>query len=382
MNSLNFVLCRKLISSVGHFTRSLSTGKSSNQLDWNRVISDAERVVGYPTSYLSLRCLLSDEISNLAAHVRKLVGTGHPLLKTAKRLIYNEKSQIHTRGLVVLLISKTAGAGPKREENKNDPITDGISYRQRALAEITEMIHMAHQIHRGVVNVSSLLFPDQNTFQDMEFGNKIAVLCGDYLFASASKSLATLRHPDVAELITKAMRDFTQAEFTNDHDIHGNAVSLTGMTVADWEEKNYLLTASLLAQSCKAALILENHVEILQNEAFKFGKNIALAWQVHSELQPFTDVQKHPPGMPFDLTSLPVLTHLKDDPELLNYIGKYKQNLDNVDYKFVREVVLSGTGINQTKELCQNYAHKSVECLNSFNTSDANFALKQMIDFL
>uniref|UniRef100_T1IQY2 Decaprenyl-diphosphate synthase subunit 2 n=1 Tax=Strigamia maritima TaxID=126957 RepID=T1IQY2_STRMM len=380
MKSFNFLHCRKFINRVKHTTRNLSTVKSSNQLDWNRVVSDAERVVGYPTSYLSLRCLLSDEISNLAAHVRKLVGTGHPLLKTAKRLIYNGKSYMHTRGLVVLLISKTAGQ--KSEGSINDPVTDGISYRQRSLAEITEMIHMAHQIHRGVVNVSNLLFPDKNTFQDMEFGNKIAVLCGDYLFASASKSLATLRHPDVAELITKAMRDFTQAEFINDHDVHGNSVSVSGMTVSDWEEKNYLLTASLLAESCKAALILANHDEMLQNEAFKFGRNIALAWQVHSELQPFTDIQKHPPGMPFDLTSVPVLTHLKVDPELRNYIGNNKQNLDNVDYKFVREVVLSGTGINQTKKLCQNYAEKSVECLNSFSISDANFALRKMIEFL
>lgn len=52
--------------------------------DWNRAVSDAEKIVGYPTSYLSLRCLLSDEISNIAVHVRKLVGTSHPLLKTAK----------------------------------------------------------------------------------------------------------------------------------------------------------------------------------------------------------------------------------------------------------------------------------------------------------
>ena len=52
--------------------------------DWNRAVSDAEKIVGYPTSYLSLRCLLSDEISNMAYHVRKLVGTSHPLLKTAK----------------------------------------------------------------------------------------------------------------------------------------------------------------------------------------------------------------------------------------------------------------------------------------------------------
>ena len=58
---------------------------SANQRpDWNRAVSEAEKIVGYPTSFLSLRWLLSDEIANVALHLRKLVGSNHPLLKTAK----------------------------------------------------------------------------------------------------------------------------------------------------------------------------------------------------------------------------------------------------------------------------------------------------------
>lgn len=52
--------------------------------DWNRAVSEAEKIVGYPTSFLSLRWLLSDEIANVALQLRKLVGSNHPLLKTAK----------------------------------------------------------------------------------------------------------------------------------------------------------------------------------------------------------------------------------------------------------------------------------------------------------
>lgn len=59
-------------------------GTQSPSPDWNRAMSDAEKIVGYSTSYFSLRCLLSDEISNVALHLRKLVGTNHPLLETAK----------------------------------------------------------------------------------------------------------------------------------------------------------------------------------------------------------------------------------------------------------------------------------------------------------
>jgi len=51
-------------------------------------VSNAEKVVGYPTSFLSLRYLMSDEISNIAVYLKKLIGTGHPLLSTAKYASY------------------------------------------------------------------------------------------------------------------------------------------------------------------------------------------------------------------------------------------------------------------------------------------------------
>ena len=66
------------------WTRLFSFLGSQKHNDWNKAVSDAEKLVGYPTSFMSLRCLLSDELSNVALHMRKLVGTKHPLLKTAR----------------------------------------------------------------------------------------------------------------------------------------------------------------------------------------------------------------------------------------------------------------------------------------------------------
>lgn len=61
-----------------------SVAQQSAKPDWNRAVSEAEKIVGYPTSFLSLRWVMSDEIANVALHLRKLVGSNHPLLKTAK----------------------------------------------------------------------------------------------------------------------------------------------------------------------------------------------------------------------------------------------------------------------------------------------------------
>lgn len=79
---LDFFVKQCSVSNVRKYSSTASVAHTSP--DWDRAMSDAEKVVGYSTSYFSLRCLLSDEISNVALHLRKLVGTNHPLLETAK----------------------------------------------------------------------------------------------------------------------------------------------------------------------------------------------------------------------------------------------------------------------------------------------------------
>jgi hypothetical protein len=77
LNPRAFCTGRKRYSAVGKLAH-------NQKPDWNKAVSEAEKIVGYPTSFLSLRWLLSDEIANVALHLRKLVGSNHPLLKTAK----------------------------------------------------------------------------------------------------------------------------------------------------------------------------------------------------------------------------------------------------------------------------------------------------------
>lgn len=71
----------------------------------------------------------------------------------------------------------------------------GVLHSQRALAEVTEMIRSSQLIHQGVINLQSMDNAGNNLSgdSDMIFGNKIALLGGDYLLAHASKQIASLR---------------------------------------------------------------------------------------------------------------------------------------------------------------------------------------------
>lgn len=71
-----------------------------------------------------------------------------------------------------------------------------LCFSQRSLAEITELIHTALLVHRGIVNLNELQSSD-GPLKDMQFGNKIAILSGDFLLANACNGLALLQNTKV-----------------------------------------------------------------------------------------------------------------------------------------------------------------------------------------
>lgn len=52
--------------------------------DWNKVVLDVEKIVGYLILYMSFWCLISDEFFNVVMYFRKLVGMCYLFLKIVR----------------------------------------------------------------------------------------------------------------------------------------------------------------------------------------------------------------------------------------------------------------------------------------------------------
>jgi geranylgeranyl pyrophosphate synthase len=79
-------------------------------------------------------------------------------------------------------------------------LVNNFYFSQRALAEVTEMIRTSHLVHKGLVNIYSGHYPEPTELNDVTFGNKIALLSGDYLLGNSCAELANLRNQDVRVL--------------------------------------------------------------------------------------------------------------------------------------------------------------------------------------
>ncbi|XP_013201097.2 all trans-polyprenyl-diphosphate synthase PDSS2 [Amyelois transitella] len=378
-----------------------SVATHNSKPNWNRAVSEAEKIVGYPTSFLSLRWVLSDEIANVALHLRKLVGSNHPLLKTAKNLLYNGKNNMQAWGLIVLLVSKAAGHSPEIPDMEQDKAA-GVLHSQRALAEVTEMIRTSHLVHKGLVNMNAR---QQTTIagepDDMMFGNKIALLSGDYLLANSCSELANLRNQELVELMSSAVRDLAEAEFLGDRDEQNNPLpsrplaedqrglasewdcildplpmsGVIGSLLREWEARHVLAAGALLGKSCSAALKLAGHKPTLQTQGYLFGCHLALAWQAFLDLEAFTG----PEPSSFSLVGAPLAFTLEARPELYSYIEEGKKSVHDVDYHALYKAVLEGTGIEQTKQLQREHIANACRVLDNFPNCDARTALANII---
>ncbi|XP_022816493.1 decaprenyl-diphosphate synthase subunit 2 [Spodoptera litura] len=380
-------------------TQRASVAQHSSKPDWNRAVSEAEKIVGYPTSFLSLRWVLSDEIANVALHLRKLVGSNHPLLKTAKNLIYNGKNNMQAWGLIVLLVSKAAGHSPEIPDMEQDKAA-GVLHSQRALAEVTEMIRTSHLVHKGLVNMNSRQ-PIAAEPDDMMFGNKIALLSGDYLLANSCSELANLRNQELVELMSSAVRDLAEAEFLGERDEQNNPLpsrplpkdqieeatewdiitdplpmgGVIGCAGREWSARHVLAAGALLGKSCSAALKLAGHKPQLQTQGYLFGCHLALAWQAFLDLEAFTG----PEPASFSLVGAPLAFTLEARPELYEYIEAGKKSVQDVDYHALYKAVLAGDGLEQTKRLQREHIARAVHVLDSFPDCDARTALANII---
>ena len=94
------------------------------------------------------------------------------------------------------MVSKIAG----QQQHPDYPIMEhdkmcGILNTQRTIAEITEILRLGNFVHQGVINLQILSNAgnDLSSDSDMMYGNKIAVLGGDFLLGSANLQISSLR---------------------------------------------------------------------------------------------------------------------------------------------------------------------------------------------
>ena len=316
--------------------------------------------------------IVGRELKFLNKNIRQLLGSGHPILDTVAKH-YTQSEGKHVRPLLVLLMSRATAFTAKQsrhnpldthtidtpisspsvlyDNNPDQPASpllqpshetkyafsddESILPSQRRLAEITELIHTASLLHDDVIDTSTTRrgSPSANT----QFGNKMAVLAGDFLLGRASVALARLRDPEVIELLATVIANLVEGEFMQ---LKNTAIGEANPrwseeTISYYLQKTYLKSASLISKSCRAAALLGECAPSIVEAAYAYGRNLGLAFQLVDDMLDYTisgtELGK-PAGADLELglATAPLLFAWRTRPELGKLVGRRFANEGDV----------------------------------------------------
>ncbi|UPL01427.1 hypothetical protein LCI18_012361 [Fusarium solani-melongenae] len=417
------VLCRQLTVGRGPTRIHRAALHTSPRRDsaWAAAVQVASNVVGNAVKkatkdrmHVDPLRTVAKEMKFLTGNIRKLMGSGHPSLDRAAKY-YTQAQGKHVRPLIVLLMSRATYLCPKAPPTAPTPTSRGIDTSmspvqiladvnpsnqplsavepelpeansdilpsQRRLAEVTEMIHTASLLHDDVIDYSTSRRGSPSA--NLEFGNKMAVLAGDFLLGRASVALARLRNPEVVELLATVIANLVEGEFMQLKNTERDERNpkWSEETVSYYLQKTYLKTASLISKSCRAAALLGNSDAVTVDAAYAYGRNLGLAFQLVDDLldytQSGTDLGK-PAGADLELglATAPLLFAWKQMPELGALVGRKFEKEGDVER--AREMVLKSDGIEQTRALAQEYVDKAIASIADFPESEAKDGLIEM----
>lgn len=359
---------------------------------------------------------VAKEMQFLTGNIRKLLGSGHPSLDRVAKY-YTQAEGKHVRPLIVLLMSRATHLCPKNPNEQMTQPSRGIDTAispsqiladvnpsampltglepettdtnleilpsQRRLAEITELIHTASLLHDDVIDHSESRRGSPSA--NLEFGNKMAVLAGDFLLGRASVALARLRNAEVVELLATVIANLVEGEFMQLKNTERDERNpkWSEETVSYYLQKTYLKTASLISKSCRAAAILGNSDAVTVEAAYSYGRNLGLAFQLVDDMLDYTrsntDLGK-PAGADLELglATAPLLFAWKETPELGALVGRKFEKEGDIER--ARELVLQSDGIEQTRALAHDYSDKAISAISDFPDSEAKAGLIEMAE--
>ena len=308
--------------------------------------------------------ILRNELDDLEKEMTKRAKTSVPLINEVSEHIIKSGGK-RLRPIVLMLLSKMTST--------ND------SPHMIKAAVILEFIHAATLLHDDVVDMSEIRH-SQDTANTI-WGNKGAVLVGDFLYSRAFEMIVEIDNPKIYQILAHTTNTIAQ----------GEVMQLMNIENVDISEENYMeiiyrKTAILFEASAKIGGVLSNINDSSVEDLGAYGKNFGIAYQLRNDyLDYFGDSSLTGKNIAEDLVegkvTLPLIHSLRvsDDKERDVIVEKiHNPKSDNLSE--INTVLKKNESDKYLEDLIDEFSNIAIECLDAYKSNDNYRALASLTE--
>ncbi|MGH2705688.1 MAG: polyprenyl synthetase family protein [Actinomycetota bacterium] len=246
----------------------------------------------------------------------------------------------------------------------------GTDWRVHATGAAIELTHLATLYHDDVIDEADVRRGVASANE--KWGNTVAILVGDYLFARASGIAADVGGP-VPRVLADAIARVVQGQVRELESAYDTARGGPHY-FATIEDK----TAALIEASTRLGGALAGCSDELVDALSRFGTSFGLAFQIADDLLDIAATQEElgkAPGtdMRDGVYTLPVLLAMEADPSLASSLGA-----PQVDVEGVRTAVLRTGAFDRALAEAARHADGALEILKTLPHREARDSLERL----
>ncbi|MFT7809578.1 decaprenyl-diphosphate synthase subunit 1 isoform X1 [Arapaima gigas] len=291
--------------------------------------------------------LAQKDLKNLYDDIKKELLVSTAELKSLCDYYFDGKGKAF-RPMIVVLMARACNI----HSNRDSDLLPG----QRAIALVSEMIHTASLVHDDVIDGADTR--RGKTTINEAWGERKAILVGDFILSAASVALARIGNNAVVTVLAQVIEDLVRGEF-----MQLGSKENENERFKHYLEKTFKKTASLIANSCKAVSILVNPDPEVHEVAYQYGRNVGIAFQV-ARLSREAQLERCDGRF----------------PELHAMIMRRFSLNEDVDRAW--RYVLQSDGVEQTKYLAQRYCQEAIRHISKLHPSAEREALIRLTELV
>ncbi|HZR40271.1 MAG TPA: polyprenyl synthetase family protein [Ktedonobacteraceae bacterium] len=246
-----------------------------------------------------------------------------------------------------------------------------------------EMLHLATLIHDDIVDEARTR--RGNPTVNAVWGDKIAILLGDYYFAKTAGLIADIEDPRIDHLFSDTVAMVCEGTI-----MEMMTAGRIDLTIESYYEKIKHKTACLIAACCKGGAIVSQASDEEIALLYEYGINLGIAFQIIDDILDYTEDQStigKPAGNDLrqGMVTLPLIYALQK-PSPNGHHQQVEQLLNGTtsseeDIQTVVDWVSQGYGVEQAFIDADMYGKKAREALYHFPVSADRDVLDELIDF-